>query len=449
MSAAPFDPTSDYIPAPDPQTSNAAPGPVGVMAPDQPQAPAAQPQADPSSDAYSPAAPGDPDAGSSTHGWRAVLKGALSGLENHLKGAGEGALMGGIPGAIAGGLSPNSAGVAWQQEQQMRQARADAMTANARSAMADAAVKPEDDKIQLAQAQIHLQQLQRIYDNTSPDFQTTLQREGAQAGQQLKDSGITPTFTGNEADAQAHMQTLMSINADNPLNIVAFPTGKPGEVSVYQIPSDQKYFNHDVTLTVGHDESGKPITQKYPRGTITISRAINLESAALVEEGKVSSKIRLANATGVTNKNNAAANKANNAASATPKVENLLVGADADGNQVAGTKDELTASGVKNISKLPAADASKVVAARELVSPDGLFSLIAKDMTALGPQGLNAVGSRFNEFVSGQVGQGDDNYTRLRTHVKLLSSALMQAHVGSRGSEAMLNEFHSLADQEK
>src|SRR5207302_7623513 len=64
----------------------------------------------------------DPDAGSNTHGWRAVLRGALSGLENHLKGAGEGLITGGIPGAVVGAASPGLADRAMQYRQQTMQA---------------------------------------------------------------------------------------------------------------------------------------------------------------------------------------------------------------------------------------------------------------------------------------------------------------------------------------
>jgi hypothetical protein len=103
MSAA-FDPTSSYIP------DSGSPE-VDVMAPpDQQQAQPAAPQ-------QTPSFPASPDQGGpvpspqvadnpNTHGWRAVLKGALSGLENHLKGAGQGLITGGIPGAVVGAVNP-------------------------------------------------------------------------------------------------------------------------------------------------------------------------------------------------------------------------------------------------------------------------------------------------------------------------------------------------------
>src|ERR1700741_3192784 len=105
MSAAPFNPMPDQL-----QADSGSPQ-QDVMAPPDQQA---QPAAAPNPTANYPASPDqggpvpqsspDPDAGSNTHGWRAVLRGALSGLENHLEGAGKGLISGGIPGAIVGAV---------------------------------------------------------------------------------------------------------------------------------------------------------------------------------------------------------------------------------------------------------------------------------------------------------------------------------------------------------
>jgi hypothetical protein len=449
---------SAFNPLPDQLQQDSGSPAVDVMAPpdqSQPPAAASTPNYPPSPDQPGGSAPvaqaqQDPDASSNTHGWRAVLRGALQGLEFHLKGAGEGLITGGIPGAVVGAVSPGMADNALKTQQALTQARVQQQQAAARSAMTDANFRAQDDPVQLAMAQTHLQQLQQQFANTPPDFQETLRREGAQAGQQLKDTGINPTFTGDEEDAQAHVKALMSINSDAPLNVIALPTGKPGQMDVFEIPSDQKFFNHDVTLTVGHDSNNQPITKTYAAGTISISRALNLETAALVDQGKVQGKIQLANSTGVTQKNQASANKANAAASAAPKIDNFLIGSLPDGTQVAGTQQDLAAAGVKGVTKLPAAEASKVVVARELTAPNGLFSSVAADLAALNAKGaLNVATSRWNEFMTGKVGAGDPLYTKLRTDTQLLSTAIMQAHVGSRGSESMLDHFKGLADAGK
>lgn len=391
----------------------------------------------------------DPDQGSSTHGWRAVLKGALSGLENHLEGAGKGLISGGIPGAIVGAASPKTADNAWQARQAMQTARVQQAQAAARSAVQDTGFRADDHNVQLAQAQIHLQQLQASFDSMPKDFQDHLLQEGAEAGQHMIDNGITPTFTGSEADAQEHVKALMAVNSDAPLNAVALPDGK-GNFNVFEIPSADKTYDKPVTLTIGYDTNGDPITKGFLPGQISIARGLALETAAMVDQSKVAGKIQVANTTGVTAKNQGAANKSNAAASATPKVDNFLVGSMPDGTQVAGTQQDLAAVGATGVTKLPTTEASKVVVARELTAPNGLFHSVAADLTALNAQGkLNVATTRWNEFMTGKVGAGDPLYTKLRTDTQLLSTAIMQAHVGSRGSESMLEHFKGLADAGK
>ena len=139
---------------------------------------------------------------------------------------------------------------------------------------------------------------------------------------------------------------------------------------------------------------------------------------------------------------------AKNAAKDNP---NMMTGSLPDGTQVAGTVDELKAAGIdpKKVTKLPAADSSKVSIARQLISPNGLLTNTLKDIAAFKPEELTAIGNRWNEFDAGTLGQGDPRYIALRTDARLLSTALMQAHVGSRGSEAIMEHFGNLADAGK
>jgi len=362
MSSAPFDPTSGYIPAGDQQTSNTPPGPVGVMAPPDQSAPqpAAAPNYPPSPDqpgGQAPSPQAQPVDDPNTHGWRAVLKGALSGLENHLEGAGKGLLAGGIPGAVVGAISPDRAENALQAQGAMQTARVQAAQAAAKSAMQDTAFQADNHNVQLAQAQVHLQQLQANYDSMPKDFQDHLMQEGAEAGQHILDSGIEPTYNGSEADAQAYVRALMSVNSDKPLNTFALPDGS-GNFNVFELPNSDKTYDHAVSLTVGHDPQGQPITKTYPAGTISIARGLALESAALVDYSKTAGKIQVANQTNVSAKNAAAANKSNAQASAAPKVDNFVIGSLPTGEQVAGTAQDLQAAGATGITKLPAAEAS-------------------------------------------------------------------------------------------
>ena len=141
--------------------------------------------------------------------------------------------------------------------------------------------------------------------------------------------------------------------------------------------------------------------------------------------------------------NNAAGNKAANAKTDTT----MYLGHDPQGNPIAGTSDQLKASGVQGVTKMPTEEVSKTNAARDLISPNGLFNSVAQNIQALQSKGqLGVVGSRWNDFLAGKVGEGDPDFQALRTNMGLLSTKLMQAHVGSRGSSQMLEHFQHLAD---
>jgi hypothetical protein len=141
--------------------------------------------------------------------------------------------------------------------------------------------------------------------------------------------------------------------------------------------------------------------------------------------------------------------KAQLAANAPPKPGSLLVGTTQDGRQVAGTQEELQSAGVTNATKLGASEAEKTNVARQLTSSNGLFSMVDSDLSQFKPEELTTIGAHFNEFLTGRIGTGDTRYAALRTHMGLLSTALMQAHVGSRGSVQMMDHFKGLADAGK
>jgi hypothetical protein len=136
------------------------------------------------------------------------------------------------------------------------------------------------------------------------------------------------------------------------------------------------------------------------------------------------------------------------AANAPQKTDTTMyLGHDASGNPLAGTSDQLKASGAQGVTKMPTEEVSKTNAARDLISPNGLFNSVAQNIQALQAKGqLGVVGSRWNDFIAGKVGEGDPDFQALRTNMGLLSTKLMQAHVGSRGSSQMLEHFQHLAD---
>lgn len=134
------------------------------------------------------------------------------------------------------------------------------------------------------------------------------------------------------------------------------------------------------------------------------------------------------------------------AASAAYTPGNMVAGSMPDGSQVAGTVDELQRAGATGVSKLDADTGKKVIVSRQLIAPDGLFSSVNADIRKLDQEGkLGVLASRWNDFMAGKVGSEPD-FAALRTHMGLLSTALMQAHVGARGSEEMLKHFEQLAD---
>jgi hypothetical protein len=124
----------------------------------------------------------------------------------------------------------------------------------------------------------------------------------------------------------------------------------------------------------------------------------------------------------------------------------MVVGTDSEGRQVAGTPSELQSAGVQQYVKLGSAEADKVNTARQLTSTGGLFDLVEKDLAKFKPGELDPLNSRLQEFLTGKWGSGDPRYVALRTHLNgLLGTAMMQAHVGSRGGERIMEHFEDIA----
>jgi hypothetical protein len=59
---------------------------------------------------------------------------------------------------------------------------------------------------------------------------------------------------------------------------------------------------------------------------------------------------------------------------------------------------------------------------------------------------LGPLRSRWNEFIAGQVGAPNPEFTQLRTNVALLTTLLLRMHVGARGGEQMMQHFKDLMD---
>ena len=319
----------------------------------------------------------------------------------------------------------------------------------------------QEGSARLAHAQVENQVLQNQWDNMPKDFQDTLLRQSQVAGQQLKDAGTQPVLSGlTEDSAKQYLQHVYDANPNQASHYVMHADGD-GSFDVFKIADpnalNQKEMEVTTAFTPSKNEDGSldfsnptPQTVTMAPGTVKVADA---QAAPVVAAKNYwtafntnQAKIQVANQTGVSAKNEAAANKANAAATAGPKPENLLFGSLPDGSQVAGTADELKQAGAAGINKLPTTEGAKVVVARQLIAPNGLFNQVAADISKLQSENkLGVAASRFGDFMAGKVGT-DPDFASLRTHMGLLSTALMQAHVGARGSEQMLEHFKNLAD---
>lgn len=63
--------------------------------------------------------------------------------------------------------------------------------------------------------------------------------------------------------------------------------------------------------------------------------------------------------------------------------------------------------------------------------------------------GLGPLAGRWSEFMAGKVGAPNPEFTKLRTDIGLLQTALMRMHVGARGGEQMMEHFRNLIDVAK
>ena len=95
----------------------------------------------------------------------------------------------------------------------------------------------------------------------------------------------------------------------------------------------------------------------------------------------------------------------------------MYVSSAKDGSQIAGTSDELTAAGASGVTKLDADTQKKVITARQMIAPNGLFKEVKDDISKLESTGrLGNVASRWNNFMAGKLGD-DPDFAALNTHM--------------------------------
>jgi hypothetical protein len=248
--------------------------------------------------------------------FRNILIGALSGIENHLKGAGEGLITGGIGGAVVGAVNPKLADNALKAQQSMRNSEVQ----QARYVAANA-------QEQLAINQTHLLELQREYSMLPKTQQESFDRAHES---ELRNQYNTLTDSGNasqiqnfgdwqDSNAWAAFQTLhskyMAYGTPSPFNYV--PSVNPeGDLVMLKVHDPNQGLHEAQTIATNQTKpDGSPITITVPAGTPWAQyQGIVLQSQ--LDDIKSARKISEADSTGVTAKNQATATKNNAQASA-------------------------------------------------------------------------------------------------------------------------------------
>ncbi len=320
MSAAPFNPMPDQL-----QPDSGSPA-VDVMAPPD-QQPAAAPQPETPNYPLSPDQGGpvpqgsqpDPDAGSSTHGWRAVLRGALGALENHLKGAGEGLITGGIPGAVVGAVNPQMADSALANRRAMVNARTQQAQAQAANTQQAGQIAKDDHAAQMAMSHVNLLEAQRAYDLAPKSVQDMVDQQEEKFVGQLQMEGFQPVQSGIDTMQDAQNIALARNQTDNSSAAFSYVPLRTagGSWSVFHISTPSQPLQKDASLPLLKAD-GTVSSIPVKAGTMSIGQFMQLYTQRVNDIGKQQSaaaaKIEISNATGNTGKNEAIASKDNAAA---------------------------------------------------------------------------------------------------------------------------------------
>jgi hypothetical protein len=258
---------------------------------------------------------------------------------------------------------------------------------------------------------------------------------------------------GSKGEAQNQLLTLMKQDPDKTYELRAV-RGDQGQATWQVFEYPKAPLKQDLVLPgLGPDgkdftiPAGTPADQAGKLVSTLQAKALDTHAKQQMEKGKEKNRLDVQ---GLKNQGALDVQGLKTAAAAAKggtKAEDMVFGTTQDGRQVAGSKEELAQAGIQNPVKLPGTEAQKVVVARQLIGPrKGLFDLVNKDVDSLAKQGkLGVAATRWNDFMAGKVGSEPD-FAPLRTHMGLLATALMQAHVGARGSKDMLEHFKELAN---
>lgn len=419
-----------------------------------------------------------------TTGGKSFVGRVVSALENHLLGAGEGLMTRGIPGAIVGAANPNIPAQQISDAQAMRAAK----VRMANDQAADFAVKLAIDQHALSRLPIAERQAQESADADREDVYqksglTPIAAGPASAADQIVQNvmesrsddgqnGVPPLAILHAPGGQVHVYDLSRLGTDNQTNYKALQDF--ANLSGIPAPSWQDWTNGKPAMRIAlMDAKAKymsPVAPSDPKAAQALIGRYESDLAAYQLRNPNSttdndpniswfkntiSRLQQQGLQHFKNATNeltqAAVQKKTALAAVGPaKVENMVVGTMPDGSQVAGTAQDLQASGATGIVKLPAAKAGAVQDARTLIAPNGLFAQIQTQLGAMQKSGgLNVATSRWNDFLLNKIGSADDDYTKLHVALDLLSTKMMQVHTGGRGAVAMMEHFKNMADAGK
>jgi hypothetical protein len=371
-----------------------------------------------------PSAPSDASAPSGRPSlFRGILAGALAGMAagTQAKTFGEGVTRG-----VAGGLQQQQRTFENEQTQQRTNAAVDQAHAEAAFTAANTAKILHD---------VHLM---------PADRQSALIDEAVDQGQTLVKAGaVVPVGpAGDRASAQNQYIGLLKQNPAQTYGI-QMSRGEDGGVDFQVVQYPHAPLKQDVVLK-GMGPNGEDVT--VPAGTsadavgkyysATLAKKMDTHAKQILEDQKQGNRVELQNLKGQ-----------QAAAKGSAKQDtNLYEGTDGNGNQVAGTANELQASGVRNYAKMPALTQTQTLAARELTSPDGLFATARGQIMALSQAGkLGPVSSRWNNFWAKKGLDGDQQ--AFRGTLGLIATKLMQAHMGNRGGKDAMEHFAELVPE--
>jgi hypothetical protein len=431
------------------------------------QQPTAQPQQAPPDQQASPGQatdaqaqsfqPAQPQNDPKTHDWKNVLSNVMGGLANHLKGAGEGLVTGGVLGAAAGAVNPDFAQKNYDAKRSLQDS------------------KVQQEQMHLATMHANLQEIQRASRVAPQDYQDELNQKAQLFSQSLQQEGNERSDQGfaTMQDAENRAAQRMQDNPQDQLSYIPLPSSDGKSFDVWHMLNPKALLKADLHIPMGKDQPDYVIKA----GTASQAQAFNIFSTIETNYAKQQAmgqrQTQVAADTGkkdlnVANANKAAADTALTGAKTTTEakkpglidsqinlndakakiagITNYMMGQTDTGAVIAGTPEALAAAGAKNIHKIAPAEGSKIDIARQLIAPDGLFKKVAGDVDNLEKQGkLGTFASRFQNATAEELGSNPE-FKSLATSMGLLTTALMQAHVGNSGRVGMLEHFSKLAD---